>query len=405
MADPKILLFTNQFPYGKGEQFLETEIIELARHSQTIEILPSVVIGTGRALPENVSLNLSYAAYLKQTNVRKLIWLVRHFITLIKGLSYHQLFILQGDAVKRIVKFIYVSSRSATWLKANQNSIDSSSILYTYWFEAATHGLARFGKGKYKIKTRAHGQDLYQERHDPQFFPFREESIRLVNEIFVVSQHGFEYLSQKYPFGHQKYRVSFLGVKDPGFVTKPSDDGVLRIVSCAFMVEVKRLELLFESLVLLAHRYPQKEIVWYHLGDGPLMKPIQEIIDRRSPSNLNCKLLGAFSNQGVMDFYQQNALDVFANVSRSEGVPVSIMEAFSCSIPAVATAVGGTPEIVNDENGILLSPNPNPVELSEVLSQCFTEKIKEKRAKAKLTWQDHYQAERNYHEFYQMLVT
>ncbi|MFR4320263.1 MAG: glycosyltransferase [Blautia massiliensis (ex Durand et al. 2017)] len=44
------------------------------------------------------------------------------------------------------------------------------------------------------------------------------------------------------------------------------------------------------------------------------------------------------------------------NVSSSEGIPVSIMEATSFGIPGIATDAGGTKEIIRDkENGVLLS--------------------------------------------------
>lgn len=46
---------------------------------------------------------------------------------------------------------------------------------------------------------------------------------------------------------------------------------------------------------------------------------------------------------------------MFINVSSSEGLPVSIMEACSFGIPIIATNVGGTAEIVQaGVNGILL---------------------------------------------------
>ena len=58
-----------------------------------------------------------------------------------------------------------------------------------------------------------------------------------------------------------------------------------------------------------------------------------------------------------MDYYSSHPIDLFVNVSETEGVPVSIMEAFSYSIPCFATDVGGTGEIVNRSNGHLAHKN------------------------------------------------
>ena len=47
-------------------------------------------------------------------------------------------------------------------------------------------------------------------------------------------------------------------------------------------------------------------------------------------------------------------MDYFINLSDSEGIPVSIMEAMSVGIPIIARDVGGNREIVTNNNGCLL---------------------------------------------------
>ena len=59
-------------------------------------------------------------------------------------------------------------------------------------------------------------------------------------------------------------------------------------------------------------------------------------------------------NFEILDFYKNNYIDLFINLSYSEGIPVSIMEAMSYSIPTLATNVGGVSELVNEDNGVLV---------------------------------------------------
>ena len=47
-------------------------------------------------------------------------------------------------------------------------------------------------------------------------------------------------------------------------------------------------------------------------------------------------------------------MDVYVNSSISEGISLTILEAMAAGVPVVATAVGGTPEIVTDEVGRLV---------------------------------------------------
>jgi glycosyltransferase involved in cell wall biosynthesis len=51
-----------------------------------------------------------------------------------------------------------------------------------------------------------------------------------------------------------------------------------------------------------------------------------------------------------------NASDLVVLPSYMEGCPNVLLEAQSCGCPVIATAVGGIPEIVSEENGILIAP-------------------------------------------------
>lgn len=50
------------------------------------------------------------------------------------------------------------------------------------------------------------------------------------------------------------------------------------------------------------------------------------------------------------------ALDVYVMCSRHEGIPTSLLEAMALEVPAVCTRVGGIPEVIDDEQGVLVEP-------------------------------------------------
>jgi glycosyltransferase involved in cell wall biosynthesis len=119
------------------------------------------------------------------------------------------------------------------------------------------------------------------------------------------------------------------------------------------------------------------------------------------PKNVVYKFTGILPNSEVLSYYQHNSIDVFINVSAWEGIPGSIMEAQSCGIPVIATAVGGTPEIVSEKVGFLISENPSPTEIADALGffADHPDITQQMRLNSIANWDSHYNASKNFTEF------
>src|SRR5512134_448530 len=66
-------------------------------------------------------------------------------------------------------------------------------------------------------------------------------------------------------------------------------------------------------------------------------------------------------------------LDVVVNASRNEGTPVALIEALAAARPVVATAVGGTPDLLGrDERGLLV-PAGEPLALAQAVLETLEE--------------------------------
>ncbi len=63
------------------------------------------------------------------------------------------------------------------------------------------------------------------------------------------------------------------------------------------------------------------------------------------------------------------AFDIFANSSTHEGVSLTILEAMAAALPVVATSVGGTPEVVVENETGLLVPACNPASLAAAIGR------------------------------------
>jgi glycosyltransferase involved in cell wall biosynthesis len=87
-------------------------------------------------------------------------------------------------------------------------------------------------------------------------------------------------------------------------------------------------------------------------GEGPLRAALEAHIAARG-------LNGAVTLLGYRDDVREwmQAADLFALVSRDEGLPVCLLEAMASGLPAVASPVGDVPELICSEvEGLLVEP-------------------------------------------------
>lgn len=87
------------------------------------------------------------------------------------------------------------------------------------------------------------------------------------------------------------------------------------------------------------------------VGDGPLRAALDAEAARLGIAS-HVRLLGDRGDVGAV----LEALDVFVLPSRTEGMSNALLEAMAMARPVVATAVGGTPEVISDAVSGLLVP-------------------------------------------------
>lgn len=91
----------------------------------------------------------------------------------------------------------------------------------------------------------------------------------------------------------------------------------------------------------------------FYIGGNGETKKLQNLIHEYHLENL-VKYIGWVSGEEKQR--QLNEADIYLLPSFNEGLPISILEAMSYSMPVLSTTVGGIPEIVDNSNGILIEP-------------------------------------------------
>ena len=91
------------------------------------------------------------------------------------------------------------------------------------------------------------------------------------------------------------------------------------------------------------------------IGDGQERNCLEDYCQDNNMVN-NVIFTGHINN--VADYYQ--IMNLLVIPSFSEGLPNVLLEAMAFGVPVIATSVGGIPEVINNNNGILLPPaDPN----------------------------------------------
>lgn len=402
------ILITHKFPYNQDETFIENEISFLSEAFETVYILAAYAseedIQT-RTVPSNVIISRLGESSLS-VGIKLMLGL--------KGLLHADKAIWKEVNKKRSIGwktnclYMYgtVIEKVSQATKQLDETIDirrfDNCVVYSYWLLEHAFMANRLAE-QYKsllptyALSRAHGYDVYSYRKKYQAFPFRELVFANIDSIFPCSQDGTNHLAQSYPQYADKIQTIYLGSSDHG-INKQESDGRFVIVSCSNIVAMKRVHLIAEALSLLLNQGYNK-ILWICIGDGDQLPGLKARVSDELSLSDHVEFTGRIPNTQVMDLYKQRHVDMFVNVSETEGLPVSIMEAQSFGIPCLATDVGGTSEIVTNDVGRLVPEHINAFQLAASLQYFMDLSLEEREAyrlQARKNWLAQFDAQKNF---------
>ncbi|HBI93266.1 MAG TPA: hypothetical protein DDY58_13090 [Terrisporobacter glycolicus] len=253
-------------------------------------------------------------------------------------------------------------------------------IFYSAWYYSTAYAVTEAKKRfKYaKVVSLAHSFEVDKIKNKFTHVLYRKKYHNELEKISFISENVFKKfendISKKLNLRLDNIDINMLGTtKLKGKYSDFSKDNIIRIVSCSHIVPIKRLDLILNAL-----DYTNLKIEWTHIGDGKERKTLEQEIINNKNKNLKINLLGALENKKIHEFYVKNKVDIFINLSESEGIPVSIMEAIAYGIPVIATDVGGNSEIVKNDFGRLVSKNPTNEEIKKSILDLVNIEYKDK---------------------------
>ena len=262
---------------------------------------------------------------------------------------------------KAYVYYYGLYALSVERIIAEQLAHGDDIYLYSFWlsrpaFAIASMSLNRVGN-LVRIVSRTHRYDIYEEENPLGYLPFRRFIAENLDVLYFSSKDTCEYyLKKDYAQGSKRprFKLSYLGTAEPLNRKVAKNRDRIVIASCAYIIQRKRLDLIIKVVHFLSqYGFPIK---WIHVGNGDLDETVKaNAKDVLGGDNVEYVFTGKLPDEEIYALYTRENVDFFINMSDSEGIPVSILEAMSMGIPIVARNVGGIADaIVDGENGILV---------------------------------------------------
>ena len=406
-----LIIVCSNFPYGYGEPFLEVELEYLVQRFNRVTICRTDRTDSGEtySVPEGVEVVSVFSAvgFLEKVlGLRRLLFdrEVRNELRTIVN-EYHSTISLGK------LKTMVVSKLRALKIGKNLRMLLSKSqaknqYLYSYWSDDAALAISYLKQENPDLTTfsRLHGWDLYFERSSYHYLPFRKTIFNELDAVFAISENGRNYLLSHFDNIIFKGRIlqSRLGIRTVDRLEEYSRTfRRFKIVSCSNLIPIKRVNLIIEAL----SKVDSLEIDWVHFGDGAEANVIQQMAGQilGEKENIEFHFPGRVPNWQVLKYYSEHMVDLFISLSRYDGIPVSIMEAMSFGIPALATDVGGVSEIViNGKTGFLLDQEIDPKHVGDVVqnvANMLPKDYEAMRKEARNMWGTFYSADINYPDF------
>lgn len=349
-----VAYLANQFP-SPVEPYVSEEIKELRRHGVSV-----VATSVGRARgcgkecqPELILLPINPWPALRG------VWLcIRHW----KRISPVMREILRsgGERLTRRLKTLIHTWLGACYaIRLESRGVDH--IHVHHGFFGAWVGMIAARLLNIEFSMTLHGSDLL-------LYPsYLDIKLGQCAFCFTISEYNRNYILRKYPqIDSAKVIVRHLGVEVPETLPRqPQSDGQRPFL----LLAVGRLHAVKDHAFLVrACARLQTSRVDFHCviaGGGPERRNLERLISRSGLAS-RVTLLGQVPRDAMSGWY--DIADLVVLTSRSEGIPLVLMEAMARGKLVLAPAITGIPELVTaGQTGFLYEPGSTNDFLAQLL--------------------------------------
>ncbi|HYG81376.1 MAG TPA: glycosyltransferase family 4 protein [Pyrinomonadaceae bacterium] len=214
---------------------------------------------------------------------------------------------------------------------------------------------------------------LYQEvgtpYHPPEYEKYYEQFttvLPLCAEVAALSPSLARQCREKLPNRYRQLSVLPIMIEEMNGHHAAEERGPSADVRIGFAARIEHLKgpmVLLEAFAAASRTSDRLRLMI--AGAGTLEQKIAARA-RELGVAARCEFLGVYLRPEERQSFMQS-LDIFALPSLTEGTPNSIIEAMSHGLPVVASTVGGIPDMITPDTGLLVPPN-DAASLAEALT-------------------------------------
>ena len=215
-----------------------------------------------------------------------------------------------------------------------------------------------------------HGRDIYDPTGSNKKYQWLRRLVSPFISVWVsVSEELHCWLQDTVKIPAKKTKLIRNGINTKVFQPAAKIEKAFVIGHVGRLSPIKNQKLLIEAFSIACNQNNNfaNNAKLRIVGEGESRKSLEECI-QNSDAKSAIELAGL--HEDMPRVYQN--FSVFVMSSLGEGIPMTLLEAMSCGIPPIVTDVGGMPEVVAREAGIIV-PSNNAQAMADAFIQLYNE--------------------------------
>jgi len=212
------------------------------------------------------------------------------------------------------------------------------------------------GRHRLPIVTTLHGTDVTIVGNDPSYHAVTRFALAQCDGLTAVSRYLADQVDRNFQLPGVRVIPNFVnpdlfqrGTDDSGLRSRLAPRGQKLLIHVSNFRPVKQVGQCVEVLARLARCIPCRLVM---VGDGPETRTAHE---RARQLGVEHDVLFVGVQSRIEDYL--SVADLLLLPSQTESFGLAALEAMSCEVPVIASAVGGLPEVIEDRvTGRLLPP-------------------------------------------------